>query len=234
MKWLGVALVAFVIACGAADCFARGNDATASEHEKARLADMATAAIAGMGGSYSGVLKTISPAALPESSDYILHMPAGMDFSISLDSFKDDYCAAAALSSRARLSAGPPAVEIIDWEKTFKKSGVLLPAPALRNSVRSLAVEFKDAAGKDIYDYTTTVSRKAMVRLGARLVSPAAQGSESVESCEAEYRIEFVDHDGAWKLFHAKLIRSGECAGGQFGPDHKTEPSPYYKNCGVQ
>jgi len=184
---------------------------------------------------YAGVAAVVSPARLPDRTDYLLDKPLDVDISFVFDTFKQNYCdaAPAGYSARVKDFGG---VEFTDSDRTVKKEGVPLPAGPVREAVRRVAENFRRVE-PGIYDYSVGISRRAHIEVEAGLVRisekvpkeiPCNPGAGSV------FLLDFAKHSGTWRLYDIERVDSIECEnryGTQSPPG--MDPTPYYENCAM-
>lgn len=198
-----------------------------------QIASKAVSIVKGLNGSYSDVLKVLSPAVFPDEVDYLLHKPLDIDVSFPMDSFKNEYCSAVPSEGTVvPLYDAPVFIEI--WEKTFRKDGVPLLNKTLVDSVKNSVNDFQSDNSKNKYSYVVNTERKATVNVAAKIVDIENITINSV--CEKTWiRMEFVENNGNWWLYSLKRREGDECMAvpEKQRMEYKIA-TPFFDECGLK
>lgn len=202
--------------------------------EIAQIKNLAKRVIADFGKPYRVVALGVSPAVLPDETDYLLHKPMDLDISIPLDSFKRNYCAVIPADYRLEI-VGIDKVHISEFKKAYNRSGVILDYTKLREAVSTVVDDFKPSDGENRFDYLVSTARTATVEMKAKL--KMADGSDMPPnacnaSAETSVFIGFAEHKGKWRINYISRHDRTECKNNTVSKNVPgMEPTPLYKDC---
>jgi hypothetical protein len=205
-------LIIFAICAGAVFVFSAAAGEDPAENA---VRAQARNVVAGLRGAYGQAALRISPARLPDTTDYLLDRPAGFDFQVPLDSFKQSYCKSIPAGATLKIT-WVGRVSLSDTPSEVKKSGVLIAGPALLSSVKKRVADFRPSTAKNRYDYTVKITRKAGV---------------GVEAGGVIFDLTFAETADEWLLYDIRSRRRASSKA-ETAPPEIMKFTPYYQNCG--
>lgn len=200
MAILLLLIIALTMPAGAAE---------SDDRARMEISSKAISIVNGLNGSYSDVLKVLSPAVFPDEVDYIFNKPLDVDVSFPMDSFKSGYCSSVPSTGKiVPLYDEPVFIEL--WKKTFRKDGVKIADRTLVDSVKNSVNDFHSDNSKNKYSYVIKTERKATVVVAAKVLP--VENNVNYGPCEKTLiTMEFIENNGKWWLYSLKRRDRDEC-----------------------